>query len=217
MTFDEPRLALVIEDAAGKPQPVLLYSHILTPELRVRCNENRLTLLREGADAEGKPTYVPVVSAPVPPEGGTFLAIVHGRGDQLGLSLVPDAGNRTGGGSMRFFNLCQAPLGLNFPGLRQVIPPGRDYLLLKPDVKPEDYGQGQFLLAEGDEWKVAGGLRWLHLDDIRTLWFVMPDPATKGLVRVRGIEERIRPEPPPAPAAPATNGNGRRNGQAAAR
>lgn len=200
LSFDEPRIALAVEDDAGKPQPFVLHSHALTHGVKVRCPEARLTLFREGKDAEGKPTLLPAVSAAVPPEGGTFLAVVHGRGERLAMTLIPDTGNRTGGGTLRFFNLCDRPLGLNFPGAREVLPPGRDFLL-RPAVKAEDYGQGQFLLADGEEWKVAGGLRWLHLEDVRTLWFVMPDPSTPGTVAFRGIEERIAPEPIVAPPA----------------
>lgn len=199
LSFDEPRIALAVEGADGKPQPLALHSHALTHGLKLRCPEGRLTLFREGKDAEGKPALVPAVSAPVPPEGGTFLAVVHGRGERLAMSLIPDSGNRTGGGTLRFFNLCNRPLGLNFPGAREILGPGRDFLL-RPAVKAEDYGQGQFLLAEGEEWKVAGGLRWLQLEDVRTLWFVMPDPSQPGIVVFRGIEERIAPEPVPTPA-----------------
>ena len=199
LSFDSPRLEVSVEDREGKVTPLVVYSHTLTHGVNVRCHEGRLTLFREGKDAEGKPTRTPLASATVPPEGGTFLGIVQGSGDTLGLALIPDTGNRVGGGSMRFFNLCNKPLGLNFPGLRQVLAPGKD-LVLKPDVQPSDYGQGQFLLVDGEEWKVAGGIRWLHLDDIRTFWFVLMDPGMQGVVRVRGIEERIDVTPLPPPA-----------------
>lgn len=205
LSFDEPRIVLSVADDAGKPLALEIHSHALTAGIKLRCPEARLTFFREGKDAEGKPTLLPAASAAVPAEGGTFVAVIHGRGDRLSLSLIPDTGNRTGGGTLRFFNLCNRPLGLNFPGAREVLPAGRDYLL-RPAVKAEDYGQGQFLLADGEEWKVAGGLRWLQLEDVRTLWFVMPDPSTPGLVVFRGIEERIAPEPvvlPPANGAAA--------------
>lgn len=209
LSFDEPRIALAVADDAGKPQPLVLHSHALTHGLRLRCPEGRLTLFREGKDAEGKPALIPAVAAAVPPAGGTFLAVVHGRGEQLAMSLIPDTGNRTGGGTLRFFNLCNRPLGLNFPGAREVLPAGRDFLL-RPAVKAEDYGQGQFLLADGEEWKVAGGLRWLQLEDVRTLWFVMPDPSQPGLVVFRGIEERIASEPVVAPPSNGAATAGRR-------
>ena len=201
LSFDEPRIALAVEDEAGKPAPITVHSHALTHGLKVRCPEGRLTFFREGKDAEGKPSLVPAVSAAVPPAGGTFVAIIHGRGERLAMSLVPDTGNRIGGGTLRFFNLCNRPLGLDFPGAREVLPAGRDFLL-RPAVKADEYGQGRFLLAEGEEWKVAGGLRWLQLEDVRSLWFVMPDPSQPGIVVFRGIEERIAPEP----AAPPANG-----------
>ncbi len=199
LSFDSPRLEVSVEDREGKVTPLVVYSHALTHGVSVRCAESRLTLFREDKDPEGKAIRVTLASAPVPPEGGTFLGIVQGTGPTLSLALIPDTGNRVGGGSMRFFNLCNKPLGLNFPGLRQVLAPGKD-LVLKPDVQPNDYGQGQFLLVDGEEWKVAGGIRWLHLDDIRTFWFVLLDPGMPGVVRVRGIEERIDVTPLPPPA-----------------
>lgn len=199
LSFDNPRLEVSVEDREGKVAPLVIYSHALTHGVNVRCTETRLTLFREDKDPEGKPLRVTLASAAVPPEGGTFLGIVQGTGATMSLSLIPDTGNRVGGGSMRFFNLCNQPLGLNFPGLRQVLAVGKD-LVLKPDVQPSDYGQGQFLLIDGEEWKVAGGIRWLHLDDIRTFWFILMDPGMPGVVRVRGIEERIDVTPLPPPA-----------------
>lgn len=223
MSFDEPNVEvfLVEESAAkagketkdgdkGEPRVLTLYSHALTHAVKVRCPGSRLTFHRKATDAEGKVAYLPLASAAVPPEGGTFLAILHGAAGNHGLSLVPDTGTAGTGGTLRFFNLCPSPVALDFPGLREVIAPGKQ-ALLRPAIKAEDYGQGRFLLPSGEEWRPAGGLRWLQLDDIRTLWFILPAPGEPGIVTVRGIEERIAASTlvaPPGAAPPATKGRG---------
>lgn len=218
MSFDEPnvRVFLVEGDPANpaksEAQPLDLYSHALTHAVRVRCPEARLSFHRQATDAEGKTVYLPLASVAVPPEGGTFLAILHGSAGQFGLSLVADTGAHGAGGTLRFFNLCPTPVAMDFPGLRQVVGPSKQ-VLLRPPVKPEDYGQGRFFLPEGEEWRPAGGLRWLQLEDVRTLWFILPAPGQPGIVTLRGIEERI-----PTPGEPAANGakpaagNGAANG-----
>lgn len=215
MSFDEPSVEVFLVDAPAskeaKPEArgLTLYSHALTHAVRQRCPENRLVLHRKVTDAEGKPAYLPLASAPVPPEGGTFLAILHGTGTSVGLSLVPDTGTEGAGGTLRFFNLCPTPVALSFPGMQQVVAPSKQ-AVLRPAVKAEDYGQGQFFLPDGQEWRAAGGLRWLQLEDIRTLWFILPAPGQPGIVTLRGIEERIDAPVVPLPAAaPGPNGNGR--------
>lgn len=223
MSFDEPSVEIFLVEAAdakegkeAKPEAkaLALYSHALTHAVKVRCPDSRLTFHRKVTDAEGKVTYVPLASAAVPAEGGTFLAILHGLAGNHGLSLVPDAGTEGAGGTLRFFNLCPTPVAMSFPGLRQVIAPSKQ-VLLRPPVKEEEYGQGQFFLPDGEEWRAAGGLRWLQLEDIRTLWFILPAPGQPGIVTLRGIEERIAP-PPAVLAPPATPaaGNGRGAAQA---
>jgi len=212
MSFDEPSVEVFLvespapregKDAKPEARSLPLHSHALTHAVRTRCPDSRLTFHRKVTDAEGKVAYLPLASAAVPAEGGTFLAILHGSSGNHGLSLVPDTGTEGAGGTLRFFNLCPTPVALSFPGLRQVIAPSKQ-ALLRPPVKEEDYGQGQFFLPDGEEWRVAGGLRWLQLGDIRTLWFILPAPGQPGIVTLRGIEERIAP---PAPALPpATNG-----------
>jgi hypothetical protein len=223
MSFDEPSMEVYLlespaskEAKESKPEAraLALYSHALTHAVRTRCPESRLTFHRKVTDAEGKVAYLPLASAAVPPEGGTFLAILHGSAGNHGLSLVPDTGTEGAGGTLRFFNLCPTPLALSFPGLREVIAPSKQ-ALLRPPVKSEDYGQGQFFLPDGDEWRVAGGLRWLQLDDIRTLWFILPAPGQPGIVTLRGIEERIEPAvllSPPGNPGGAPGGNGTPSG-----
>jgi hypothetical protein len=94
-------------------------------------------------------------------------------------------------GSMRFFNVCKARLGVNFPGLKKLLQPGEDFYY-EPAIKGGDYGQGQFLLAdEKGEWNPAGGMRWIQLPDARTLWFIVPHYNDPCLVMTRGISERV--------------------------
>lgn len=228
MSFDEPSVEVFLVDAPapreGRPEPkteskseargLSLYSHALTHAVRARCPESRLTFHRRTRDAEGRETYQPLASAPVPAEGGTFLAILHGSSGNYGLSLVPDTGTEGAGGTLRFFNLCPTPVAMSFPGMRQVIAPTKQ-VLLRPPVKAEDYGQGQFFLPDGEEWRAAGGLRWLQLEDIRTLWFILPAPGQPGIVTLRGIEERIVPPAPAGPPANGGNGPGPRTSTAA--
>ena len=53
-------------------------------------------------------------------------------------------------------------------------------------------GKANFFTSNlGGGWRSAGGIRWLQLNDIRTLWFITPDPHNPNLVAVRSIEEKV--------------------------
>jgi hypothetical protein len=82
-------------------------------------------------------------------------------------------------------------LAINFPGLKTVLNPGAD-ILYQPEVKGKDYGQGQFLLCDASgAWNPAGGMRWIQLDNARTLWFIVPHYNDPNLVMTRGISEQV--------------------------
>ena len=199
MSFDVPTAQVfLVEPAASagpneKPliRPVYLYANSLTPAVRVRCASGKLVFHKVVVDVKGEPSYVPIAATDVPAEGGQFLAILLGSEGQYSLALIPDTGTKGAGGTQRFFNLCPTSIGLDFPGAQQVLPPRGQLLLNQNMIKPQEYGQGRILIHDGEAWQPAGGLRWLQLEDIRTLWFIMPALGQPGHVHIRGIEERI--------------------------
>lgn len=204
LSFDQPEMEVVILDAGGSPAALTLYSHSLSEPVRAQCKEGRLTLFRKPKTDDPKEPLVPLVSLPSPAADGKFIAIVSGGDDAPRLSLVPDEEGDATAGTIRFFNLCAKPVGLIMPGARRVLKSGEEFTV-RPQVKAEDYGQAQFLIAKEDgDWQVAGGLRWLQLEDIRSLLFLVPAPGEDDIIKVRGVEERVttteKKPPPPSPA-----------------
>lgn len=202
MSFDDPQREVAVLNAAGKPVPIQLYSHSLTGAITSQAKAGKFSVFGKPADQDPKTPHPVLASATLPPGETKLIAIVSGAGASTQLSLVPDKTTENAAGTIRFFNLCPQPVGLSMPGERQVIPSGKE-ITLRPKVKPSEYGQAQFFLPnEENGWQVAGGLRWLQLEDIRSLLFLLPAPGDTGMIVVRGVEERIVEEIK-APAAPA--------------
>ena len=210
LSFNEPVIELAIVDAQklkeklsaakgnGKDnkdsppfEPLKVYGVSLTEEKKTHYAEGKLTFYKVNTDPDGVTTLTPFVEAVVPNPDTPYIAIISGSSDKPTLQLVPDSPEKMAAGSMRFFNVCKARLGLNFPGLKKVLSPSED-ILYQPPVKGSDYGQGQFLLCDvKGEWNPAGGMRWIQLDDSRTLWFIVPHFNDPNLVMTRGISERV--------------------------
>jgi hypothetical protein len=210
LSFNEPVIELVIVDAQkadasasvskgnGKDkkdstsgEPLKVYNVSLTEEKKIHYAEGRLTFYRSVTNPDGTASLSPFVDAIVPTPDSSYIAIISGSAEKPTLQLVPDSPEKMAAGSMRFFNVCRTRLGVNFPGLKKVLQPGEDFYY-EPTIKPSDYGQGQFLLAdEKGEWNQAGGMRWIQLPDARTLWFIVPHYNDSNLVMTRGISERV--------------------------
>ena len=210
LSFNEPVIELVIVDAqkaeayasavksGGKNkndsppgEPLKVYGVSLTEEKKIHYADGRLTFYKAITNPDGTTMLSPFVDTIVPAPDSSYIAIISGSADKPALQLVPDSPEKMAAGSMRFFNVCKARLGVNFPGLKKLLQPGED-LYYEPPVKAYDYGQGQFLLAdEKGEWNPAGGMRWIQLADSRTLWFVVPHYNDPCLVMTRGISERV--------------------------
>jgi len=210
LSFNEPVIELVIVDPKkieasasaskgnGKDkkdspagEPLKVYNVSLTEEKKTHYADGRLTFYKANTDPDGVTTLTPFVDAIVPVPNSSYIAIISGSADKPTLQLIPDSPEKMSAGSMRFFNVCKARLGINFPGLKKVLQPGED-LYYEPAIKGGDYGQGQFLLAdEKGEWNQAGGMRWIQLPDARTLWFIVPHYNDPCLVMTRGISERV--------------------------
>jgi hypothetical protein len=202
MSFDDPQREVAVLNAAGKPVVIQLYSHSLTAAITSQVKAGKFSVFGKPADQDPKSPYPVLASAALPPGENKLIAIVSGAGAATRISLVPDKTTDDAAGTIRFFNLCPQPVGLSMPGERRVIPSGKD-ITLKPKVKPSEYGQAQFFLPnEDDGWQVAGGLRWLQLQDIRSILFLLPAPGDTGMIVVRGVEERIVDELAPAAAPP---------------
>jgi len=198
LSFDELSVKIAVMDQKNKPTVVEVHNQSFTHELRVPCKDQTLVFYQSQPPAEDsktkEPTWVPLVSAVIPPEGGRFIAILQRTGERLKLSLVADPEDAEAGGSMRFFNLCQQQVGISFPGINQVLDSGKE-TIIRPKIAHEEYGQGQFFCLDDGKWRLAGGTRWLQLNDIRTIWFILPTPGQSKTVVLRGIEEKIAPPP----------------------
>ncbi len=214
MSFDEPEMEVVILNASGLPAPLTLYSHALSEPVETQCKEGRLTFFRKKKTDDPKEPLVPLVSLPAPTANGKFIAIISGGSEAARLSLVSDNGGVAAAGTIRFFNLCPKPVGLSVPGTRRVLPSGQE-ITVHPQVKAQQYGQAQFFLpGEDGDWHVAGGLRWLQLEDIRSILFLVPAPGETDVIKVRGLEERIAVEEKkqaPGVSPPAASGEKRRS------
>lgn len=208
MSFDDPQMELAVLNAEGQPEPVTLYAHALSEPITTRCKEGKFTVFRRPKTADPKEVLIPVATSPLPAGATKLIAIVSGSDDKARLNLILDNGGSAAAGTIRFFNLCPNSVGLSMPGVRRILPSGQE-ITLHPQVKPAQYGQAQFFLpGEDGDWLVAGGLRWLQLEDIRSILFLLPAPGEEGQIKVRGIEERIAAETKQtAPVNPPGGGN----------
>lgn len=217
MTFDVPESEVMVLDSAGRPEPITLYSHSLSEPLVCRTREGKLTFFRRPKTEDPKEPLVPLASVPAPPADGKYIVILSGAGDAFRLNLIADGGGAAAAGTIRFFNLCPRPVGLSIPGIRRVLPSGQEFTA-HPQVKAQQYGQAQFFMPdEGGDWRLAGGLRWLQLDDIRSLLFLVPAPGEEGIIKVRGVEERVATDAKKSPAGPVTPSGGPEKGRAGLR
>lgn len=202
MSFDDPHREVAVLNAAGKPVPIQLYSHSLTAAISSQAKSGKFSVFGKPIDQDPKPPLPVLASAELPAGERKLIGIVSGAGAATRLNLVPDQGGVNAAGTIRIFNLCPQPVGLTMPGDRQIIPSGKE-ITLRPKVKPYEYGQAQFFLPNSEYgWLVAGGLRWLQLQDIRSILFLLPAPGDAGMIVVRGIEERIDEQVAPAAAPP---------------
>jgi len=210
LSFNEPVIELVIldpkkveasasaskgnvKDKKDSPagEPLKVYNLSLTEEKKTHYADGRLTFYKTITNPDGTTTLSTFVDAIVPTPDSSYIAIISGSADKPTLQLVPDSPEKMAAGSMRFFNVCKARLGMDFPGLRKVLSPGED-ILYQPELKDGDYAQGQFLLSdENSEWKPASSLRWMQSNDTRSLWFIIPHLSKKNLVLVKEISERV--------------------------
>lgn len=191
MSFDAPQREVIVVDEAGKPAAVKLYSHSLTSPISSQAKAGKFSVFSAPESPDPKAPPVALATADIPPGETKLIAIVSGMGDATRLNLIPDHSGVAAAGTLRFFNLCPKPVGLSLPGEHQVIPAGKD-LVIHPKVKASEYGQAQLFLPQEDAgWQVAGGMRWLQLEDIRSILFLLPAPGEPGMIVIRGIEERI--------------------------
>lgn len=199
LSFDVPECEIAIRNPAGRAENLTIHAHALSEPRAVLAEDGQLRLFRPLAKPAtvDKPATVaepePLIAVALPPGEANLIAILSGAGPTLRLSLAADNMTSHKAGTIRFFNLCRQPVGLNLAGARQVIASGKD-LVLNPSTKPQEYGQAQFLLAdENAQWKTAGGMRWLQLEDVRSILFLLHAPDESGTVLVRGIEEKMPP------------------------
>lgn len=187
-----PELELGVRDAEGKIETFKVYAHTLSSEKTTSASEGKILLLRAEKNLAGKINWKPFVSAKVPAALGSIILIISGEQAAPKTTVVSDPVEKAQGGSFRFFNTCPYAVGINLAGFKKILASGTETFCL-PNLAHATYGQGQlFTSDQSSGWRAAGGMRWLHLNDIRTLWFIAPDPSNPNLVTVHGIEERVQ-------------------------
>lgn len=192
LSLNHPELELGVRDAKGKIETFKVYSHTLSAAKSVFTRAGKITLLAVDKNSPEKNNWKTYATASIPPDLSSIILILSGDEARPQITVVADPLEKTHGGSLRFFNTCPYPVGINLPGFKKILASGTE-TFCQPDLRPESYGQGQFFTSNlGGGWRPAGGIRWLHLNDIRTLWFIAPDPHNSNLVTLRGVEELVK-------------------------
>jgi hypothetical protein len=190
LCLDQPELELGIRDAKGKIETFKVYAHTLSPEKTTSTRAGKISLLSADKSLPGKVNWKPFASAEVPTAVSSVVLIISGDLTAPRATIISDPPERAQGGSLRFLNTCPYAVGINFPGFKKILASGTE-TFCRPSLDHESYGQGQFYTYLGGGWRAAGGIRWLQLNDIRTFWFISPDPHDPNLVTVHGIEEKV--------------------------
>jgi len=192
LCLDQAELELGIRDAKGKIEPFKVYAHTLSSEKIVSAREGKIFLLSAEKGLAGKVNWNLFAAAEVPAALGSVILIISGDQTAPKTTIVSDPPERAKGGSLRFLNTCPYAVGINLLGFKKILASGTE-TFCQPSLDHESYGQGEFFTSNlGGGWRSAGGIRWLQLNDIRTLWFITPDPHNPNLVTVHGIEEKVR-------------------------
>ncbi len=191
LCLDQAELELGVRDAKGKIEPFKVYAHTLSSEKTVSSREGKIFLLSAKKSLSGEVNWNPFATAEVPAALSSVILIISGDQTAPKTTIVSDPPERAQGGSLRFLNTCPFAVGINLPGFKKILASGAE-TFCRPILDHESYGQGQFFTSNlGGGWRSAGGIRWLQLNDIRTLWFIAPDPHNPNLVAVHGIEEKV--------------------------
>ena len=191
LCLNQPEVELAILDAKGQIETFKVYAHTLTTEKITSVREGKITLLGAEVNSDGKTIWVPRASANIPPTLNNVIIILTGDPICPKVSIVADGPEKLQGGSLRFFNTCPYAIGISLPGLKKILLSGSE-VFFKSNLLSEGYGQGQFFTSnQNGGWRHAGGMRWLQLNDSRTLWFIAPDPNNFNLVTIHGIEEPL--------------------------
>jgi hypothetical protein len=192
LSLSQPEIEIGIKNSKGKIDVFTVYAHALSSEKVITTSERKIVLLMADRSLSGKINWSTYATADVPPDLDSVILILSGDANHPKTTIVADAPEQSQGGSLRFLNACPYPVGINLPGFKKILASGTE-TLCKPSIKHETYGQGQLFTSNtGGGWRPAGGMRWLQLNDVRTLWFIAPDPNNESLVTVHGIEESVR-------------------------
>lgn len=192
LSLHQPEIELGVRGPKGVVESFKVYAHTLSSEKTITTREGRISLLSVEKNSAGKINWKPFTCVEIPSAQSSVILIISGDNAAPQATVVADPLERALGGSLRLFNTCPYAVGISLPGFKKILARGTETFYL-PNLSQETYGQGQFFTANlGGGWRAAGGIRWLQLNDTRTLWFIAPDPNNSNLVTVRGIEERVR-------------------------
>ncbi len=191
LCLNQPELELGIRDATGKIESFKVYAHALSPEKITLARAGKILLLSIDKSLAGKVNWKPFLTAEVSTTVSSVVLIISGEPTAPKTTIVSDPPERVQGGSLRLLNTCPYAVGINLPGFKKILASGTE-TFFQPSLDHESYGQGQFYTSnQSGGWRAAGGIRWLQLNDIRTFWFIAPDPHDSNLVTVHGIEEKV--------------------------
>ncbi len=128
-----------------------------------------------------------------------ILLVTPGRGN--GIVAVPDAVGSFPPGSNRYLNLCPFSLVVVTPSGRQLIP-ANSSTVSRPGSKDNDYYDLKFFSTINQEENLVFSSRTYHLDSVRKLFVLTPQPGSKGLIGVHDIEDRPAPSKGRLPGEP---------------
>ncbi len=192
LSLSQPEIEIGFKNSKGKIDVFTVYAHALSSEKTVTTKERKIVLLTAERNSSGKINWATYATADVPPDLDSVILILSGDASHPKATIVSDPPEKSQGGSLRFLNTCPYSVGINLPGFKKILASGTE-TFCKPSLSHETYGQGQlFTSNDSSGWRPAGGMRWLQLNDVRTLWFIAPDPNNFNLVTVHGIEESAR-------------------------
>jgi len=120
-------------------------------------------------------------------------------------------------GSYLYINLTGVPVEVRYNGKASPIPPNGRAVINAP-VANDTYAQGEVWTPGEDGYQIGYIARTYQQADVRTLFFILPNPAGGHSVNIKGIEERKQPDPVVDPnAGAAKGGNKPTAGKAAAK
>lgn len=144
------------------------------------------------------------------PGDGRYILLFASSEAGKRVMAIEDKENSFPFGSYLYINLTGAPVEVRYNGASTPIPPnGR--AVVKSPVANDSYAQGEILTPGEDGMQIGYIARTYQQADVRTIFFLLPNPGNGHSINIKGIEERKQPDPVVDPKAGAGK-NGKTGG-----